>query len=65
MAKKIAFTRKLNRPITSDSRSDTASAATTPSATAPQPGPSRVLAMAMPYAPMPKNIVWAKLTMPV
>src|SRR4051794_13483443 len=65
IAKKIALTRRLNRPVTSESTSDTASAAATPSATAPQLGPSRVQAIATPYAPMPKNIVCAKLTMPV
>ena len=48
MAKKIAFTRRLNRPMSSDRTSETASAHTTPSATASQPGPSRVLAIAMP-----------------
>jgi hypothetical protein len=48
IAKKIAFTRRLNRPMTSDSSSETTSAAAVPSSTAPQPGPSRVLAMETP-----------------
>ena len=40
-------------------------ASAVPSSTGPKPGPSRVSAIATPYAPMPKNMVCAKLTMPV
>ena len=65
IAKKIAFTRRLNRPISSDSSSEATSATAMPFASAPQEVPRRVLAMATPYAPMPKNMVCAKLTMPV
>ena len=65
IAKKIARTRSENSPIASDSKVDSTSAPTTPAAMAPHVGPMRVVAMAMPYAPMPKNIVCAKLTMPV
>ena len=48
MAKKIAFTRRLNRPIRNESNAESTSAAKAPSASAPQVGPKRVLAMAMP-----------------
>ncbi len=48
MAKKMALTRRLNRPMSSDSTSDTSNAATTPRPTAAQPSPSRVLAIATP-----------------
>ena len=36
-----------------------------PSSTASQPGPIALSAIAVPYAPSPKNIVWANETMPV
>ena len=65
MAKKMARTRKENSPITKASRNDRTNAQTNPTISAHQVGPRRVVAMAMPYAPMPKNMVWAKLTMPV
>ncbi len=66
MAKKMARTRNENRPTSSDNNSDTSKAAATPSASAPQPGASTLESeIATPYAPMPKNMVWAKLTMPV
>ena len=48
IAKKIAFTRRLNRPISSDKASDTASAATMPTASALQLAPICVEAMATP-----------------
>ena len=48
MAKKIALTRRLNRPITNDSSAESASAPSAPMASASQVGPSRVVAMAMP-----------------
>ena len=48
IAKKIAFTRRLNRPTASDSTTDTAMAPASPSPTAPQPAPSFSLAIAMP-----------------
>ncbi len=48
MAKKIAFTRNENRPIRNESESDSAIAATVPSAIALQPASSRDSAMATP-----------------
>ncbi len=48
MAKKMARTRSENRPMASDSSSDTSSAAPRPSASAPQPAPMRDDAIATP-----------------
>ena len=39
--------------------------AVVPSTMASQPGPICRNAIAAPYAPKPKNMVWAKLTIPV
>ena len=61
----MARTRRLARPISKAKASDTASPAAVPANTAVQPGSMRMLAIATPYAPMPKNMVCAKLTMPV
>ena len=46
--KKIAFTRNENKPMSSASTKDSASATTRPARMASQPGPMRVEAMAMP-----------------
>ena len=48
MAKKIARTRRLNRPMTSERTSETTSAPAVPSASAGQVGPMRVAAIATP-----------------
>jgi len=48
MAKKMAFTRRLNRPINKASSSETTNATASPRPTAAQPGPMRSLAMATP-----------------
>ena len=48
MAKKIALTRRLNRPIANESSAESESAPSVPRASALQVGPSRLLAMAMP-----------------
>ena len=48
MAKKIARTRRLNRPITSERTSETTSAQAMPRASAGHVGPSRVAAIATP-----------------
>jgi hypothetical protein len=48
IAKKIAFTRSENSPTTSDSSSETTSAAACPRPPRPKPGSMRVLAMATP-----------------
>ena len=48
MAKKMARTRRLNRPMTSESSSETTSATAMPPASAGQLGPTRVAAMATP-----------------
>jgi len=48
MAKKIAFTRRLASPTTSDSSSDTSSAQPMPTASAAQPGSMWLLAIATP-----------------
>ena len=48
MAKKIARTRRLNRPMRSERTSETTSAQAMPSASAGQVGPIRVAAMATP-----------------
>ena len=48
MAKKMALTRSENKPISNDKAVVMANAVIKPTATAVNPGPSRVLAMAMP-----------------
>jgi hypothetical protein len=63
--KKIALTRSENKPTSSASTKDSPSATTSPTRIDDQPGPMLLEAMATPYAPMPKNIVCAKLTIPV
>ena len=65
MAKKMARTLSENSPTSSATRNDKASDAAKPTASAFQVAPMLVVAMAMPYAPIPKNMVCAKLTMPV
>ena len=48
MAKKIAFTRRLNRPMSKASSTDSTTATARPRPTAAQPGPMRSLAIATP-----------------
>ena len=65
MAKKMARTRREKSPINKASTNDKAKDETKPTPKAVQVAPMCVVASAMPYAPMPKNMVCAKLTMPV
>ena len=65
MAKNIALTRNEKSPTASDSTKERPKAPAMPMAIASHVGPTREQAMATPYAPMPKNMVCAKLTMPV
>ena len=65
MAKKIARTRSENKPMAKEKASVTPKDSAKPKPMALQVGPHVFDEIAMPYAPMPKNMVWAKLTMPV